>query len=227
MSEKGDKVGETEGDKSKETNGELDDQNPATATEEPEKDGTGEQQGAKPRRFLTRASAANMMKAQAALTTIIRAMDPANYRIHMVMTGQLLDILDREYNEYVVKGGLDINKEPENSYMKEYRYKLQRAQTKHKTMLGILPATKEKAQPPHQPRTDFMPGEDDLLSSVSRSWSTNSKLSTGPSLLHKLKHMQSKINAKAEAVGKVVNHLLHCLCLGLDLTLHVFQLMQE
>ena len=106
-------------------------QNPATATEEPEKDGTGEQQGAKPRRFLTRASAANMMKAQAALTTSIRAMeidsDPANYRIHMVMTGQLMDILEREHNEYVVKESLDINKEPEKSYMKEYREKLQRA----------------------------------------------------------------------------------------------------
>ena len=51
-----------------------------------------------------------------------------------------------------------------------------------------------------------MPGEDDLLSSVSRAWSTNSKFSTGPSLLHKLKHMQSKIKAKADAVEKVVNH---------------------
>ena len=83
----GDKVAEIEGDKSKETNGELDDQNPATATEEPEKDGTGEQQGAKPRRFLTRASAADRMKAQAALTTSIRTLeidsDPANYGIHM------------------------------------------------------------------------------------------------------------------------------------------------
>ena len=98
--------------------------------------------------------------------------DPANYRIHMVMTGQLLDIVER------------------------------RAQTK----LGILPANQEKAQPPPQPRTDFMPGEDDLLSSVSRAWSTYSKLSTDPSLLHKLKHMQSKIKAKVEAVEKVVNH---------------------
>ena len=189
----GDKVAEIEGDKSKETNGELDDQNPATTTEIPETDGTGEQQGAKPRRFLTRASAADRMKAQAALTTSIHAMeidsDPANYVIHMVMTGQLLDILEREHNEYVVKESLDINKEPENSYMKEYREKLQRAQTKHKTKLGILPANQEKAQPPPQPRTDFMPGEDDLLSSVSRAWSTNSKLSTGPSLLHMLKHM--------------------------------------
>ena len=57
--------------------------------------------------------------------------------------------------------GFDINMEPEKSYMKEYRDKLQRAITKHKTMLGILPANKEKAQP--QQRTDFMPGEDDLL----------------------------------------------------------------
>ena len=114
----GDKVAEIEGDKSKETNGELNDQNLATATEEP-------------RRFLTRASAADRMKAQAALTTSIHAMeidsDPANYVIHMVMTGQLLDILEREHNEYVVKESLDINKEPEKSYMKEYREKLQRA----------------------------------------------------------------------------------------------------
>ena len=40
-------------------------------------DGRGEQQGAKPtgRRFLTRASAADRLKAQAALTTSIRAME--------------------------------------------------------------------------------------------------------------------------------------------------------
>jgi hypothetical protein len=172
-------------------------------------DAVGEQQGAKPtgRRFLTRATAADRMKAQAALTTSIRAMEidsnPENYGVHQVMTGQLLDILEREHAEYVVKEGLDINIEPQKSYMKEYRDKLQRAITKHKTLLGILPASKEKTQP--QTRADFLPGEDDLLSSVSR-WSTTSKLSTGPSLLHKLKHMQSKIRAKAEAVEKVVNH---------------------
>ena len=177
----------------------------ATATE----DGRGEQQGAKPtgRRFLTRASAADRLKAQAALTTSIRAMEidanPENYSVHKVMTGQLLDILEREHNEYVVNEELDINLEPQKSYMKEYRDKLQRATTKHKALLGILPANKEKTQP--QPRTDFLPGEDDLLSSVSR-WSSASKLSTGPTLLHKLKHMQSRIKAKAEAVEKVVNH---------------------
>jgi hypothetical protein len=78
-------------------------------------DGTGEQQGAKPtgRRFLTRASTADRLKAQAALTTSIRAMEidanPENYGVHKVMTGQLLDILEREHSEYVVKERLDIN----------------------------------------------------------------------------------------------------------------------
>ena len=87
-------------------------------------DGTGEQQGAKPtgRRFLTRASAADRLKAQAALTTSIRAMEmdanPENYGVHQVMTGQLLDILEREHNEYVVNERLDINLEPQKSYMK-------------------------------------------------------------------------------------------------------------
>ena len=175
----------------------------------PTEDGRGEQQGAKAagRRFLTRATAADRLKAQAALTTSIRAMEidgnPENYGVHHVTTEQLLDILEREHNEYVVNEKLDINLEPQKSYMKEYRDKLQRATIKHKTLLGILPATKEKT--PAQPRADFMPGEDDLLSSVSR-WSSASKLSTGPSLLHKLKHLQSRIKAKAEAVEKVVNH---------------------
>ena len=76
---------------------------------------------------MTRASAADRMKAQAALTTSIRAMEidsnPENYGVHQVMTGQLLDILDREHAEYVVKEGLDINIEPQKSYMKEYKDK--------------------------------------------------------------------------------------------------------
>ena len=64
-------------------------------------DDRGVQQGAKPagRRFLTRASAADRLKAQAALTTSIRAMEidgnPENYGVHHVMTEQLLDIRER------------------------------------------------------------------------------------------------------------------------------------
>jgi hypothetical protein len=84
----------------------------------PTEDGRGEQQGSKAagRRFLTRATAADRLKAQAALTTSIRAMEidgnPENYGVHHVMTEQLLDILEREHNEYVVNEKLDINLEP-------------------------------------------------------------------------------------------------------------------
>ena len=38
--------------------------------------------------------------------------DPANYGVHEVLTGQLLDILGREHNGYVGNEGLDINIEP-------------------------------------------------------------------------------------------------------------------
>ena len=139
--------------------------------------------GTKPRQFLTRASAANRMKAQATLITSIRAMevdlDPGNYAVHDVLTGQLLDILEKEHNEYVGKEGLYINMEPEKSYINEFKDKLNRARDKHKTRLGILPANK---------------GE--RMTWISRSWSVTSKTSRGPALLHKMKHNKSKIKAK-------------------------------
>ena len=67
------------------------------------------------------------MRAQATLITSIREMeinlDAGNYMVHKMLTGQLLDILEREHNEYVIKEGLDINIEPEKSYIKEFKEK--------------------------------------------------------------------------------------------------------
>ena len=86
------------------------------------------------------------------MITSIRAMevdlDPGNYAVHEVLTGQLLDILEREHNEYVGKEGLDINMEPEKSCINEFKDKLNRARDKHKTRLGILPANSAQTTTP-------------------------------------------------------------------------------
>ena len=119
-------------------------------TEQVDGPGGASAPGAKPRRFLTRASASNRMKAQALITSI-RAMeldmDPGNFTVHEVLTGQLLDILEREHNEYVGKEGLDINLDPEKSYIKEFKDELERARIKHKTILGILPMSTSQNTP--------------------------------------------------------------------------------
>ena len=148
------------------------------------------------------------------MITSIRAievdLDPGNYTVPEVLAGQLLDILEREHNEYVDKEGLDINLDPEKSYIKEFKDKLERARTKHKTRLGILPTSSSQSNPqmsgqvpPAESRADYIPGEDDLgdkMTSVSKTWSDISRSSRGPALLHKLKHNKSKIQAAAEAV---------------------------
>ena len=93
------------------------------------------------------------MKAQALITSI-RAMeldlDPGNFTVHEVLTGQLLDILEREHNECVGKEGLDFNLDPDKSYIKEFKDELERARTKHTTILGILPmsTSQNNPQPP-------------------------------------------------------------------------------
>ena len=140
------------------------------------------------------------------MITSIRAMeldlDPGNFTVHEVLTGQLLDILEREHNEYVGKEGLDFNLDPEKSYIKEFKDELERARTKHTTILGILPMSTSQNTPqtpgqvpPTESRADYIPGEDDLgyrMTSVSKTWSGISRSSRGPALLHKLKHNKSK-----------------------------------
>ena len=86
-----------------------------------------------------------------------------------MLTGQLLDILEREHNEYVGKEELDINMEPEKLYINEFKDKLNRTRDKHKTRLGILTANSAQsttAQPgqehPSEDRHDIIPGEDEL-----------------------------------------------------------------
>ena len=41
--------------------------------------------------------------------------EEANDLVHRVLTDQLLDILEQEHEAYVVKAGLDINREPKRS----------------------------------------------------------------------------------------------------------------
>ena len=76
---------------------------------------------------------------------------------------------------------LDINIEPEKSYIKEFKDKLERAMTKHKTRLGILPTSssqnnhpqsgQDRELPPAASRVDYIPGKYDLgdkMTSVSK-----------------------------------------------------------
>ena len=109
--------------------------------------------GAKTRRFLTKKTASNRLKAQATFITSIRAMeldtDPGNYGVHEVLTGQLLDNLEREHNEYVGKEGLDINVESEKSYINEYKEKLNRATRQDSTISLIKGHDKEAHHSSH------------------------------------------------------------------------------
>ena len=118
------------------------------------------------------------------------------------MTDQLLEILEKEHNSCVVNEGLDINRDPEKSYIAEKRNQLERLRAKRKERFSrltgpqLLPLTPER-----------FPGEDDLRSVCSNSrFSSASQLSKGPALLHRLKQNKSKAKAKIEAVEKVVNH---------------------
>ena len=76
------------------------------------------------RRFSTRSQAASRKTAEVALMTGLRSMEldevEGNMGIHMVLIEQLLGILEKEHLEYVQREGLDINVDPEKSYMKYY-----------------------------------------------------------------------------------------------------------
>ena len=90
---------------------------------------TENQTGAKPaRRFLTRTAAAGRKKQEASLATAIRAMeldlDPDNVPVHEVLLHQMLENLEREHHDFVGKESLDINLEPEKSYMLEFEGKV-------------------------------------------------------------------------------------------------------
>jgi hypothetical protein len=89
-----------------------------------DKNTTNSQGGAKPaRRFITRTTATGRKKQEASLTTAIRIMEldlnPENVNVHEVLL-HLLENLETEHHNFVMKESLDINMEPEKSYMLEF-----------------------------------------------------------------------------------------------------------
>ena len=162
------------------------------------------------RRFSTRSQASSRKTAEIALLTGIRAMEldevEGNIGIHLVLTEQLLTILEKEHGDYVIKEGLDMNQDPEKSYMKEYEDKVKRAVEKHKGRFAIGPNV---SKPGDVGATNLHTMEKHLAdnwSSASSMYSVTSKTSKGPTLLLKLKHKRAKIQAKAQAVENVISH---------------------
>jgi hypothetical protein len=111
---------------------------------------TDGQGGAKPaRRFLTRVTATGRKKQEASLVIAIRVMeldlDPENIKVHETLLQQMLGLLEDEHNEFIMKESLDVNTEPQKSYMSEFEGKINRALLRHKTRLQLLPVPN---QPP-------------------------------------------------------------------------------
>ena len=96
--------------------------------------------------------------------------------------------------------------------MTEFENKLARAKKKHAARLGLPPETSQRKEPPVervQTAPSFAQVEEELaerMTSVSQTWSTASRMSKGPALIHKIKHSQSKVKAKAEAINRVIFH---------------------
>ena len=63
--------------------------------------------------------------------------NPDNVQSQAAILGQMLQSLEQDHHEYVVKEQLDINQEPVKSYMLEYERKVKLAVEKQKKRLGI------------------------------------------------------------------------------------------
>ena len=68
---------------------------------------------------------------EASLVTAIRVMEldrnPNNVEVHEALLQQMLHILDKEHNDFIMKEMLDVNKEPQKSYMSEFEGKVSKA----------------------------------------------------------------------------------------------------
>ena len=161
------------------------------------------------RRFSTRSQASSRKAAEVTLLTSLRSMEldevEGNVSIHMVLTEQLLGILERDHIEYVNKKGLDMNKDPEKSYMKEFEDKVKRAVDKHKAKFAAVTGSR-KEPAVEVPEMDMVEKQLADWGSASSMYSVTSKASRGPTLLMKLKHKRAKIQAKAQAVDNVISH---------------------
>jgi hypothetical protein len=109
-----------------------------------------------------------------------------------------------------MKESLDINMEPEKSYMLEFEGKVSRALTKQRIMLQLPPMPSQPPdRGPHTETTAFRLMEEELadrMKSVSQTGSGSSRMLKGPALLHKIKKQQRKIKTKATRISDVIGH---------------------
>ena len=140
------------------------------------------------RRFSTRSHASSRKTAEVALLTGLRAMEldkvEGNIGIHLVLTEQLLGLLEKEHLEYVNKEGLDMNKDPEKSYMKEYEDKVKRAVEKHKAKFVAVAPGGRKDPAAEIPDLDIVEKQLADWGSASSMYSVTSKASKGPTGQH-------------------------------------------
>ena len=119
-------------------------------------------------KFLTRAGAAKRKNQESTLMTAVHQLaletNPDNFQSHVAILGQMLKSLEQNHHEYVAKEKLDINMDPEKSYMLDYERKVKLAIERQKKRLGILG---EEAQSTgqgaaHSETSDLKQMEDDL-----------------------------------------------------------------
>ena len=79
----------------------------------------------------TRSAASDRKAAETALSTALRSLelekDERNIGVHEVLCRQLLGMLDKEHQAYVSKEGLDLQIDPEKSYLKHFVDRVTRA----------------------------------------------------------------------------------------------------
>ena len=112
----------------------------------------------RPRRFLTRSSAARRKQQEAILLAALGSMEldlvADNIPSHEALLRQLLTALEQDHLEFMIKEGLNPNAEPEKSYMLEYERKVDRAVNKHNKRLYV------PVGPDSQPEGDKDPDPD-------------------------------------------------------------------
>ena len=163
-------------------------------------------------RFLTRLGASQRKNQESTLMTAISQLaletNPDNIQSHVAILEQMLRALEHQHHEYVVKEKLDINADPEKSYMSEFHRKVNLAVDKQKKRLGITGEARKSTDPrPETQAFDLKQMEDDLndhMTSASQIGSNLSAMSKGRAMTSKLKGYQQKIEAKGRAIRNVL-----------------------
>jgi transcription initiation factor IIE alpha subunit len=92
--------------------------------------------------------------------------------VHHVLTGQLLHLLEDAHHAYVVQEGLDINNEPEASYIPEKRALLERLKTKKSEQFKKLVVSVQPVAVSQQPNLHCLP----KVCLPSHTWTTHSRM---------------------------------------------------